>query len=224
MILEWNLQIEPQIQSGKNILIAAHGNSLRSIIMYLDALTSQEVWMFSPSLWGFNFQPFICYLWLMSHLFQVISLELSTGIPLLYIFKEGKFLRRGSPVGPTEAGVYAYSRVCYDFPDFVHYAWHAIWLFESHTICAIALLVIFIPCISHSFKLWSEFERVCDRRPYSLQKRWETFDSCCVTNIRCYVAEIGGLQAEVGWHASIEGLGKSLNLIFLRRLGFHKCK
>ncbi|CAO2834404.1 unnamed protein product [Amaranthus hypochondriacus] len=74
--------IEPQLQSGKNILIAAHGNSLRSIIMYLDALTSQEV----------------------------ISLELSTGIPLLYIFKEGKFLRRGSPVGPTEAGVYAYSR------------------------------------------------------------------------------------------------------------------
>lgn len=75
-------QIEPRLQSGKNIMIAAHGNSLRSIIMYLDKLTSQEV----------------------------ISLELSTGIPLLYIFKEGKFIRRGSPVGPTEAGVYAYTR------------------------------------------------------------------------------------------------------------------
>ncbi|XP_021740154.1 uncharacterized protein LOC110706545 [Chenopodium quinoa] len=74
--------IEPQLQAGKNIMIAAHGNSLRSIIMYLDALTSQEV----------------------------ISLELSTGIPLLYIFKEGKFMRRGSPVGPTEAGVYAYTK------------------------------------------------------------------------------------------------------------------
>ncbi|KAK9757541.1 hypothetical protein RND81_01G169200 [Saponaria officinalis] len=74
--------IEPQLQSGKNIVIAAHGNSLRSIIMYLDKLTSQEV----------------------------TSLELSTGIPLLYIFKEGKFKRRGSPVGPTEAGVYAYTR------------------------------------------------------------------------------------------------------------------
>ncbi|KAL9247639.1 hypothetical protein vseg_021052 [Gypsophila vaccaria] len=74
--------IEPQLQSGKNIVIAAHGNSLRSIIMYLDKLTSQEV----------------------------ISLELSTGIPLLYIHKEGKFKRRGSPVGPTEAGVYAYTR------------------------------------------------------------------------------------------------------------------
>ncbi|XP_074262986.1 2,3-bisphosphoglycerate-dependent phosphoglycerate mutase 1-like [Silene latifolia] len=74
--------IEPQLQSGKHVMIAAHGNSLRSIIMYLDKLTSQEV----------------------------ISLELSTGIPLLYICKEGKFMRRGSPVGTTEAGVYAYTR------------------------------------------------------------------------------------------------------------------
>ncbi|KAG4383449.1 hypothetical protein GLYMA_13G087800v4 [Glycine max] len=75
-------QIEPQLLSGKNVMISAHGNSLRSIIMYLDKLTSQEV----------------------------ISLELSTGIPMLYIFKEGRFVRRGSPIGPTEAGVYAYTR------------------------------------------------------------------------------------------------------------------
>ncbi|KAH1253387.1 2,3-bisphosphoglycerate-dependent phosphoglycerate mutase [Glycine max] len=77
-------QIEPQLLSGKNVMISAHGNSLRSIIMYLDKLTSQEV----------------------------ISLELSTGIPMLYIFKEGRFIRRGSPIGPSEAGVYAYTRVC----------------------------------------------------------------------------------------------------------------
>ncbi|KAG6786254.1 hypothetical protein POTOM_007851 [Populus tomentosa] len=74
--------IEPQLLSGKNVMIAAHGNSLRSIIMYLDKLTSQEV----------------------------INLELSTGIPMLYILKGGKFIRRGSPAGPTEAGVYAYTR------------------------------------------------------------------------------------------------------------------
>ncbi|XP_057503599.1 2,3-bisphosphoglycerate-dependent phosphoglycerate mutase 1-like [Actinidia eriantha] len=74
--------IEPLLLSGKNVMVAAHGNSLRSIIMYLDQLTSQEV----------------------------ISLELSTGIPMLYISKEGKFVRRGSPVGPTEAGVYAYTK------------------------------------------------------------------------------------------------------------------
>ncbi|KAF2598368.1 hypothetical protein F2Q68_00009345 [Brassica cretica] len=42
--------------------------------------------------------------------FEVTSLELSTGLPLLYIFKDRKFMRRGSPVGPTEAGVYAYTK------------------------------------------------------------------------------------------------------------------
>ncbi|KAL1204229.1 2,3-bisphosphoglycerate-dependent phosphoglycerate mutase 2 [Cardamine amara subsp. amara] len=74
--------IKPELASGNNVMIAAHGNSLRSIIMYLDNLTSQEV----------------------------TSLDLSTGVPLLYIFKEGKFMSRGSPVGPTEAGVYAYTK------------------------------------------------------------------------------------------------------------------
>ncbi|KAI3686016.1 hypothetical protein L1987_79685 [Smallanthus sonchifolius] len=74
--------IEPQLQAGKNVMIAAHGNSLRSIIMYLDKLTSQEV----------------------------ISLELSTGIPMLYIVKEEKYIRRGSPAAPSEASVYAYTK------------------------------------------------------------------------------------------------------------------
>ncbi|XP_062098831.1 2,3-bisphosphoglycerate-dependent phosphoglycerate mutase 1-like [Humulus lupulus] len=73
--------VEPHLQLGKHVMVAAHGNSLRSIIMYLDKLTTQEV----------------------------ISLELSTGIPLLYIYKDGTFMKRGSPVGPTEAGVYAYT-------------------------------------------------------------------------------------------------------------------
>lgn len=50
--------------------------------MYLDKLTSQEV----------------------------ISLELATGIPMLYIFKEGRYIRRGSPPAPTEATVYAYTK------------------------------------------------------------------------------------------------------------------
>lgn len=37
------LQIEPQLLSGKHVMVAAHANSLRAIIMYLDNLTSQEV-------------------------------------------------------------------------------------------------------------------------------------------------------------------------------------
>ena len=73
----------PELEGGKNIMIAAHGNSLRAIIMYLDKLTPKEV----------------------------IQLELSTGIPMLYTLQDSKFLRRGSPVGPTVHGVYALSQV-----------------------------------------------------------------------------------------------------------------
>ncbi|XP_075497655.1 2,3-bisphosphoglycerate-dependent phosphoglycerate mutase 1-like isoform X2 [Primulina tabacum] len=73
--------IEPQLLSGRHVMVVAHANSLRSIIMYLDKLTSEEV----------------------------INLELSTGIPMLYMYKEGNFIRRGSLIGSNEAGVYAYS-------------------------------------------------------------------------------------------------------------------
>lgn len=122
------LQIEPQLLCGQNVMIAAHGNSLRSIIMYLDKLTSQEVIFLLIS--DFPRGNTIGIFSISAYLFfttrkqrscppsppllswQVISLELSTGIPMLYIFKEGKFIRRGSPVAPTEAGVYAYTRVC----------------------------------------------------------------------------------------------------------------
>ncbi|XP_031743845.1 uncharacterized protein LOC101211596 isoform X1 [Cucumis sativus] len=74
--------IEPRLQSGKHVMVAAHANSLRCIIMYLEKLTTCEV----------------------------INLELSTGVPLLYIYKEGSFMKRGSPVGPSEAGVYALTK------------------------------------------------------------------------------------------------------------------
>ncbi|KAI8017137.1 hypothetical protein LOK49_LG04G00682 [Camellia lanceoleosa] len=33
----------------------------------------------------------------------------SNGVPMLYIYKEGNFIRKGSPLGSTEAGVYAYT-------------------------------------------------------------------------------------------------------------------
>jgi hypothetical protein len=55
---------------------------------------------------------------------QVISLELSTGIPMLYIFKEGKFIRRGSPAGPSEAGVYAYTKVRIFSVSQLEIIWH----------------------------------------------------------------------------------------------------
>lgn len=35
--------IAPDIKAGKNVLIAAHGNSLRSLVMYLDNMTEDEI-------------------------------------------------------------------------------------------------------------------------------------------------------------------------------------
>ena len=49
-------RILPTVQSGQNVLVAAHGNSLRSIIMYLDQLNRDAV----------------------------VSLELGTGVPVVY--------------------------------------------------------------------------------------------------------------------------------------------
>lgn len=54
----WEKNIAPQIKNGKNIIVAAHGNSLRSIVMHLDNLTKE----------------------------QVLELNIPTGAPLLYVF------------------------------------------------------------------------------------------------------------------------------------------
>ncbi len=54
----WESKIFPEIKAGKNIIVAAHGNSLRSIVMHLDNLTKE----------------------------QVLELNIPTGAPLLYVF------------------------------------------------------------------------------------------------------------------------------------------
>ncbi len=36
-------EIEPKLKAGKNIVIAAHGNSLRALIMYLEKMTPKEI-------------------------------------------------------------------------------------------------------------------------------------------------------------------------------------
>ncbi len=60
-------KILPEIRAGKNILVAAHGNSLRSIVMKLDGLTKE----------------------------QVIELNIPTGVPLLYVYDDkGNILER----------------------------------------------------------------------------------------------------------------------------------
>ena len=50
--------ILPEIKAGKNVLVVAHGNSLRSIVMFLDNMTRE----------------------------QVLELNIPTGVPLVYDF------------------------------------------------------------------------------------------------------------------------------------------
>jgi len=59
-------QIFPHFFKGKNILICAHGNSLRPIIMHLESLSKEEV----------------------------VRLEIGTAIPYIYAMKEGKWYRQ----------------------------------------------------------------------------------------------------------------------------------
>lgn len=61
----YEAHILPLVKAGKNVLVAAHGNSLRSLIMQLDHLTPE----------------------------QILSLELATGVPIVYkLDGEGKVL------------------------------------------------------------------------------------------------------------------------------------
>ena len=52
----WNDAIAPQIRAGQHVLIAAHGNSLRALVKYLDAISDDEI----------------------------VELNIPTGIPLVY--------------------------------------------------------------------------------------------------------------------------------------------
>lgn len=56
-------KIVPFLQEGKNVLISAHGNSLRSIVMFLDDLSPEEI----------------------------VTLEIPTGKPIVYHFENNKY-------------------------------------------------------------------------------------------------------------------------------------
>ena len=57
--------IIPELIEGLNILVAAHGNSLRALVMELEEISSEEI----------------------------VELEISTGVPLIYKFEENKIER-----------------------------------------------------------------------------------------------------------------------------------
>src|SRR5437870_218779 len=52
----WTSDILPGLRAGQNVLVVAHGNSLRALVMHLNGLTRE----------------------------QVLELEIPTGVPLLY--------------------------------------------------------------------------------------------------------------------------------------------
>jgi 2,3-bisphosphoglycerate-dependent phosphoglycerate mutase len=63
----FNERILPDVKAGKNILVAAHGNSLRSIVMDLDKLTKE----------------------------QVLELNIATGAPIVYeVDASGRILEK----------------------------------------------------------------------------------------------------------------------------------
>ncbi len=53
------------LKKGKNVLVSAHGNSLRSIVMYIENISKEDV----------------------------VKLEIETGVPRTYVFEEDNFRR-----------------------------------------------------------------------------------------------------------------------------------
>lgn len=39
----YNTEIKPHLEAGKNVIVAAHGNSLRAMIMHLEGLSPEEI-------------------------------------------------------------------------------------------------------------------------------------------------------------------------------------
>ena len=56
----WHSTIAPEIKAGKRVLIAAHGNSLRALVKYLDDISDEEI----------------------------VELNIPTGVPLVYELDE----------------------------------------------------------------------------------------------------------------------------------------
>jgi 2,3-bisphosphoglycerate-dependent phosphoglycerate mutase len=62
----WEATILPEIRAGRNVVIAAHGNSLRALAKHIEGLSTDDV----------------------------LALEIPTGVPILYEFSESGALRR----------------------------------------------------------------------------------------------------------------------------------
>jgi 2,3-bisphosphoglycerate-dependent phosphoglycerate mutase len=79
----WHEQIAPAIRSDKRVLIAAHGNSLRALVKYLDNVSEDEI----------------------------VELNIPTGIPLVYELNEDLKPLRSYYLGDPEEAKKAAERV-----------------------------------------------------------------------------------------------------------------
>merc|ERR1719181_1972570 len=79
VLVEWNNSIAPTIKSGKQVLIAAHGNSLRALTKYLDDIPADKI----------------------------AGLNIPTGVPLVYeLDADLKPIKQTNPIEPLLSGMY----------------------------------------------------------------------------------------------------------------------
>ena len=60
-------EILPDLQEGRGVLVSAHGNSLRSIVMHIEGISPEDI----------------------------VALEIQTGTPMFYDFEDGEISRTG---------------------------------------------------------------------------------------------------------------------------------
>ena len=79
----WQEEIVPAIKSGKKIIIAAHGNSLRALVKYLDNISEKDI----------------------------LELNIPTGVPLVYELnddltpKSHRYLGDAAAIAAAQAAV-----------------------------------------------------------------------------------------------------------------------
>jgi len=75
----WHEVIAPVVREGKRVIIAAHGNSLRALVKYLDGVSDEEI----------------------------VGLNIPTGIPLVYELEDDLRVIRSYYLGDAEAAAQA---------------------------------------------------------------------------------------------------------------------
>ncbi|MDW8259213.1 MAG: 2,3-bisphosphoglycerate-dependent phosphoglycerate mutase, partial [Gammaproteobacteria bacterium] len=71
----WEARIAPDLRAGRQVLVVAHGNSLRALVKMLDGLSAEEI----------------------------VELNIPTGVPLLYEFDDALRPRGSRYLGDQEA-------------------------------------------------------------------------------------------------------------------------